>query len=116
MRIAVHPLNESELKPLMLDSSKLGFCKYFTDRMFTMDFTEEDGWSNPQIKKLSPFALEPSTLVLHYAQEIFEGLKAFKGKDGIIRLFRPEMNAKRFNRSADRLCMPHFLENDFLES
>jgi len=116
MRIAVHPMSESELKPLMLDTSKLGFCKYFTDRMFTMDFSEEDGWNNPQIRKFQPFSIDPSTLVLHYAQEIFEGLKAFKGKDGIIRFFRPEMNAKRFNRSADRLCMPHFLENDFLES
>lgn len=116
MRIAVQPLCESEMKPLMIDTSKLGFCKYFTDRMFTMDFTEEDGWGNPQIKSLQPFSIEPSSLVLHYAQEIFEGLKAFKGKDGVIRFFRPEMNAKRFNRSADRLCMPHFLENDFLES
>lgn len=116
MRIAVQPMHESEQKPLMTDTSKLGFCKYFTDRMFTMDYTEEDGWSNPQIKKIQPFQLDPSTLVLHYAQEIFEGLKAFKGKDGIVRFFRPEMNAKRFNRSADRLCMPHFLESDFLES
>ncbi len=116
MRIAIHPMQESELKPLIHDTSKLGFCKHFTDRMFTMDCTEEDGWGNPQIKRLQPFSIEPSTLVLHYAQEIFEGLKAFKGKDGVIRFFRPEMNAKRFNRSADRLCMPHFLENDFLES
>ncbi len=116
MRIAVHPVPESDLKPLIHDTSKLGFCKVFTDLMFTMDFSEEDGWGNPQIKRLQPFSIEPSTLVLHYAQEIFEGLKAFKGKDGVVRFFRPEMNAKRFNRSADRLCMPHFLENDFLES
>ena len=116
MRIAIQQIPEHELKPLVTDTSKLGFCKYFTDRMFTMDFTEEDGWSNPQIKKLQPFTIEPSSLVLHYAQEIFEGLKAFKAKDGHIKFFRPEMNAKRFNRSADRLCMPHFLENDFLES
>lgn len=116
MRIAVQPMRENELKPLMTDTSKLGFCKYFTDRMFTMDFTEGDGWSNPQIKPIQAFQIDPSSLVLHYAQEIFEGLKAFKGKDGVIRFFRPEMNAKRFNRSADRLCMPHFLESDFLES
>ncbi len=116
MRIAVEKMHDSELKPLITDTAKLGFCKYFTDRMFTMDYSEEDGWSNPQIKHFQPFQIDPSSLVLHYAQEIFEGLKAFKGKDGVIRFFRPEMNAKRFNRSADRLCMPHFLENDFLES
>ena len=116
MRIAIQPIEEKELKPLFTDSNKLGFCKTFTDRMFTMDYNEEDGWHNPEIKKLKPFSLDPSCLVLHYAQEIFEGLKAFKCKDGSIRLFRPEMNAKRFNRSADRLCMPHFLETDFVDS
>lgn len=116
MKIAIHPVSENELKPLFTDTSKLGFCKYFTDRMFTMEYSEGDGWHNPQISKISPFSIEPSSLVLHYAQEIFEGLKAFMGKDGVIRFFRPEMNAKRFNRSADRLCMPHFLENDFIES
>ncbi|GAB4284856.1 MAG: branched-chain amino acid aminotransferase [Candidatus Rifleibacteriota bacterium] len=116
MRVKIHKIPANELKPLFTDTSKLGFCKYFTDYMFTMDYSEEDGWHNPEIKKFGPFQLMPSTLVLHYAQEIFEGLKAFRGKDGVIRLFRPEMNAKRFNRSADRLCMPHFMENDFLES
>jgi branched-chain amino acid aminotransferase len=116
MKIAVHPVPDSELKPMITDTSKLGFCKFFTDRMFTMEYNEEEGWTNPQIGPFRPFELDPSALVLHYAQEIFEGLKAFKGKDGAIKFFRPEMNAKRFNRSADRLCMPHFLENDFLES
>lgn len=116
MRIAVHPLSDNDLKPLFTETKNLGFCKHFTDRMFTMDYNEDDGWHNPQIKKYENFSLAPSSLVLHYAQEIFEGLKAFKWKDGGIRLFRPDMNAKRFNRSADRVCMPHFLENDFIES
>ncbi len=116
MRIAIENVSESELKPLFSDPNKLGFCKTFTDLMFTMDYNEEDGWHNPHIRKFQPFQLDPSSLVLHYAQEIFEGLKAFHCKDGKVRLFRPDMNAKRFNRSADRLCMPHFMENDFLES
>ncbi|MEW6710485.1 MAG: branched-chain amino acid aminotransferase [Candidatus Riflebacteria bacterium] len=116
MRVKINKIPAHELKPLFTDTSTLGFCKYFTDYMFTMKYNEEDGWHNPLIQKLEPFSMMPSTLVLHYAQEIFEGLKAFRGKDGVIRLFRPEMNAKRFNRSADRLCMPHFMENDFLES
>ncbi|MDD3001783.1 MAG: branched-chain amino acid aminotransferase [Candidatus Riflebacteria bacterium] len=116
MRIKFQQLPEENLKPLFEDSNTLGFCKSFTDYMFTMDYTEEDGWHNPTIKPFTPFETAPSSLVLHYAQEIFEGLKAFKGVDGKIRLFRPDMNAKRFNRSAERLCMPNFLENDFLES
>ncbi|MFA6748936.1 MAG: branched-chain amino acid aminotransferase [Candidatus Riflebacteria bacterium] len=116
MRIKFQQLPEQNLKPLFEDSNTLGFCKYFTDYMFTMNYTEEDGWHNPTIKPFTSFEVAPSSLVLHYAQEIFEGLKAFKGVDGKIRLFRPDMNAKRFNRSAERLCMPNFLENDFLES
>jgi len=84
--------------------------------MFVMPYSEQDGWHNPEIKKFTPFQLDPSTMVLHYSQEIFEGLKAFWGKNGKINLFRPEMNAKRFNRSASRLCMPTIPEYDFLES
>jgi branched-chain amino acid aminotransferase len=116
MRIKFQKLPDTDLKPLIEDTNTLGFCKYFTDYMFTMDYTEEDGWHNPTIKPFSPFKINPSSLVLHYAQEIFEGLKAFKNPDGKIKLFRPDMNAKRFNRSAERICMPNFPENDFLES
>ncbi len=116
MRITFEKLPDSELKPLIEDSNTLGFCKYFTDYMFTMNYNEEDGWHNPTIKPFAPFNINPSSLVLHYAQEIFEGLKAFKGTDGKVKLFRPDMNAKRFNKSAERICMPYFPENDFLES
>ena len=116
MKIAIHPLKESDLKPLFNDPKKLGFCKTFTDRMFTMYYSEADGWHNPEIKKLEPFQLEPSSVVLHYAQEIFEGLKAFWSPNGDINLFRPEMNARRFNRSASRLCMPNLTEEDFMQS
>ncbi len=116
MKIEIHPLKKHELKPLYTNPNELGFCKLFTDRMFVMHYSEVDGWHNPAIKKLAPFQLEPSTIVLHYAQEIFEGLKAFRTKKGEINLFRPEMNAKRFNRSAARMCMPAIPEFDFLES
>lgn len=115
MKIQIFPLKKSELKPLFTDPNKLGFCKMFTDMMFTMSYTEVDGWHSPEIKKLAPFQMEPSTIVLHYAQEIFEGLKAFRTKKGEIHLFRPELNAKRFNRSASRLCMPTIPESDFIE-
>jgi branched-chain amino acid aminotransferase len=116
MKITIHPLPEVEQKPLFKEVKTLGFCKLFTDRMFTMEYSEVDGWNNPEIKKFQPFQLLPSALVLHYAQEIFEGLKAFRGRSGDINLFRPEMNARRFNRSASRVCMPALPENDFLES
>ena len=116
MKIAIQPVKDSELKPLFTDPAKLGFCRFFTDRMFTMEYNNDDGWHNAVIKKFAPFQIEPSCLVLHYAQEIFEGLKAFYGKDGKIVLFRPDMNAARFNRSATRMCMPTLPEADFLES
>lgn len=116
MKITVHPIKDNERKPHVTDNKKLGFCKYFTDMMFVMQYSEVDGWHNAEIKKLQPFQLEPSTLVLHYAQEIFEGLKAYRAQDDRIQLFRPDMNAKRFNRSASRLCMPSVPENDFIES
>jgi len=115
MKIQIHPLKKGEMKPLFTNPDDLGFCKTFTDMMFTMDHTEVEGWRNPEIKKFAPFLMEPSTMVLHYAQEIFEGLKAFRTKKGEINLFRPEMNAKRFNRSAARICMPAIPEPDFLE-
>ncbi|MFZ2958304.1 MAG: branched-chain amino acid aminotransferase [Candidatus Ozemobacteraceae bacterium] len=116
MKIAIHPIKDTELKPLFNDPMKLGFCKTFTDRMFTMVYTEADGWNSPEIKKFGPLSFEPSTCVLHYSQEIFEGLKAFHTAKGDVNLFRPEMNACRFNRSAARLCMPTLPEYDFLES
>lgn len=116
MKIAFHPILESERKSIPLDPKKLGFCKFFTDLMFTMAYSEEDGWHSPEIGKFRPLAIEPSSLVLHYAQTIFEGLKAFRTPRNEIQLFRPEMNAKRFNRSAARLCMPAVPEYDFMES
>ena len=87
------------------DYSKLGFGKYFTDHMLVMDY--KDGkWLEPEIMPYQPFALDPSTCVLHYGQGIFEGLKAYKNKDGKITMFRPYDNFRRMNRSAPRLCMP----------
>ena len=87
------------------DYSKLGFGKYFTDHMLVMDY--KDGkWQEPEIMPYQPFSLDPSTCVLHYGQGIFEGLKAYKNKDGKITMFRPYDNFRRMNRSAARLCMP----------
>ena len=85
---------------------QLGFGQVFTDHMFLLDGEADAGWSDPRIVPYGPLALEPATVVLHYAQSIFEGLKAYRGEDGVVRLFRPDRNIARFNRSAARLCMP----------
>lgn len=90
----------------------LGFGKYFTDHMFMMDYNEKKGWHDPRIIPYGPIALDPSASVFHYAQEVFEGLKAYRTADGTIQMFRPEENFKRLNNSNDRLCIPK-LDVDF---
>jgi len=88
------------------DQNNLGFGNYFTDHMFVMDYTAGKGWHDPRIIPYQPLQLEPSAMVLHYGQAIFEGLKAYKAKDGRILLFRPHQNMARTNISNDRLCIP----------
>jgi branched-chain amino acid aminotransferase len=95
------------------DFSSLGFGKYFTDYMFVMDYDHEIGWFDPRITPYEPLTLEPSAMVFHYGQAIFEGMKAYKAADGAIQLFRPEKNMKRLNESCDRLCIPQ-IDEDFL--
>ncbi len=96
--------------------NELGFGKYFTDYMFTMDYIDGQGWINAKIEPYAPIPFEPSAIVLHYALETFEGLKAYKTEDGRILLFRPEMNARRMQNSNYRLCMPSLSEEDFIEA
>ena len=83
-----------------------GFGSSFTDHMVTIDWSEEAGWHNPAVVPYGPIALDPAASVLHYAQEIFEGLKAYRHPDGALALFRPDANAARLNASAQRLAMP----------
>lgn len=97
------------------DFTKLGFGKYFTDHMLVMKYGDGK-WDEPEIVPYERFKLDPSTTVLHYGQGIFEGLKAYKNKEGKITLFRPEANFQRMNRSATRLCMPNFDEKKILEA
>jgi branched-chain amino acid aminotransferase len=85
---------------------ELTFGTVFTDHMFVMDFREEKGWYDPRIEPYGPFSLDPACAVLHYAQAIFDGLKAFRGRDGRIRLFRPQKHLERLNGSARRMCIP----------
>jgi branched-chain amino acid aminotransferase len=94
------------------DFNNLGFGQYFSDYMFEMDYEDGKGWHNPVIKPYSPISLDPSAMVFHYGQAIFEGMKAYKTKDGRILLFRPEENMKRVNVSNDRICIPE-IDIDF---
>ncbi len=103
------------LKQKPADESKLGFGKIFTDHMFTMEYEEGKGWHNPTIKPYAPIEIDPATSVLHYAQGIFEGMKAFIDVNGEIALFRPSENFKRMNRSAERMCIPQFDEQTAME-
>jgi len=88
------------------DQGKLGFGVYFTDHMFLMNYDQGQGWHGPRIVPYAPIALEPAAMCLHYGQEVFEGLKAYYGVDGKIRLFRPQENMARLNLSNGRLCIP----------
>ncbi len=96
--------------------TKLGFGKIFTDHMFVMDYTEGKGWHDARVIPFQDLVMSPAAMVFHYGQEMFEGLKAYKGVDGDIRLFRPEMNAKRTNDTNDRLCIPRIPVEDFVEA
>ncbi|MEW9701082.1 branched-chain amino acid aminotransferase [Paenibacillus sp. SI8] len=100
-------------RPLPKAADALGFGRYFTDHMFLMDYEEGQGWHDPRIVPYGPLAMDPSAMVFHYGQAVFEGLKAFHCEDGEIRIFRPDQNAKRLNHSSERLAMPP-LDTDFV--
>ncbi len=103
MTINITKTTAPKAKPQM---DNLPFGKIFSDHMFVMDYEEGKGWHNAQIVPYGPVSLDPSAMVFHYAQEIFEGLKAYKSKDGHVRLFRPHKNFERMNVSAERLAIP----------
>ena len=96
--------------------AKLGFGKIFTDHMFVMNYTEGQGWHDARVVPFQNISLSPAAMVYHYGQEMFEGLKAYKGDDGEVYLFRPDMNAKRTNASNERLVIPELPEEDFVQA
>ncbi len=102
--------------PKKKPEGELGFGKIFTDHMFEMTYTKNQGWHDAKIKPFSNLSLSPATVIFHYGQEIFEGLKAYKDESGKCYLFRPDMNARRMNTSAKRLCMPEIPEEDFIQA
>ena len=104
---------EPKAKPQ--DESKLGFGKIFTDHMFLMDYTAGEGWHDARVVPYASLPLDPATVVFHYAQDIFEGMKAYRRADGGIQLFRPRENFKRLNQSNQRLVIPQINEEDALQ-
>ena len=95
---------------------KLGFGKYFTDHMFMMEWNREEGWHNAAIRPYQNFQMDPASTVLHYSQSIFEGLKAYKGPEGQIYLFRPRDNFERMNNGAQRMSMPRFPVDEVIKA
>ena len=88
------------------DQTRLGFGNYYTDHMFLMNYDEGKGWHDPRIVPYGPIELDPAAMCLHYGQEVFEGLKAYRTEDGRILLFRPDRNMACLNSSNERLCIP----------
>lgn len=105
--------SERRKKP---DPNKLVFGHEFTDHMFEVEWRQESGWGKPQIRPLHNLSLHPAAKVLHYANEVFEGLKAYYGTDGKIRMFRPDQNAARMLTSARRAVLPEFDGNELVQS
>lgn len=100
-------LSEEERARLMVSPA---FGRVFTDHMAVVDYSVEKGWHDPRVQARAAITLDPAAAVFHYAQEIFEGLKAYRTDDGSIAMFRPEENAKRFRTSAARLAMAQLPE------
>ena len=113
-KIRIELTKEKKQKPA--DQSKLGFGNYYTDHMFIMNYDEGEGWHDPRIVPYQNIALDPAAMCLHYGQEVFEGLKAYRTKKGEILLFRPDRNMARMNKSNERLCIPEFDEEFAVEA
>ncbi len=113
MEIRIEKTTTPKAKP---DWKNLGFGHIFTDHMFIMDYDEGQGWHDARIVPYQPIVLDPSALVFHYAQECFEGLKAYRCPDGSVQLFRPDKNAERMQSTHDRLCIPQIPVADFVDA
>ncbi len=113
MQLTITLADQRKTKP---EDDKLGFGTIFTDHMFNMDYAPDKGWYNPRIEPYGPLSMDPATMVLHYGQGVFEGLKAYRNQEGGIQLFRPQENFKRLNYSCRKLCIPAIDESFALEA
>lgn len=115
MTLSKNLLPADKLKAKPADETKLGFGRIFSDHMLLWDFKDGQGWHDARIAPYGPFVLDPAALIFHYGQEVFEGLKAYRGAQGGIYMFRPRANLERMNRSCQRLCIPNFSVDEALE-
>ena len=109
--LSTNPVTDERLAEILAEP---GFGTFFTDHMFVVEWTPEQGWHRARIEPYGPISLDPATAVLHYAQETFEGMKAYRHADGSIWSFRPEQNAARMARSSHRLAFPELPVEDFV--
>jgi len=114
LKLEIRQARLSQMKPKP-PVNQLAFGKVFTDHMLTIDWSKSSGWDSPKIVPFENFSIHPGAKVLHYAQELFEGMKAYRGVDGKIRLFRPMHNMARMNLTASRACLPTFDGLNLLE-
>ncbi len=110
------PITRNENPKPKPDPKDMGFAKYFTDHMFFMNYDEGQGWHDARIIPYGPLSLDPAAATLHYAQEAFEGLKAYRNPEGKVNLFRPDMNAKRLRNTCERMCIPEIDEDLFVSA
>jgi branched-chain amino acid aminotransferase len=113
IRLSSHQVPDAEREAIL---AAPGFGQVFTDHMITIRWSGDQGWHDARLEPYGPFTLDPATAVFHYAQEFFEGLKAYRQDNGSIALFRPDANAARFNRSAHRMAMPELPEETFIRA
>ncbi|MDB1088392.1 branched-chain amino acid aminotransferase [Streptomyces sp. ACA25] len=113
LKPSTRPLADAEREAVL---AAPGFGRRFTDHMITIRWTEGRGWHDAQLEPYAPLQIDPANMTLHYAQTIFEGLKAYRRADGTVAAFRPEENAKRFQRSARRMAMPELPVDTFIEA
>jgi branched-chain amino acid aminotransferase len=111
LKPSAHPLSDAEREVILANP---GFGRHFTDHMVTIRWTEGRGWHDAQLVPYAPLSIDPANMTLHYAQSIFEGLKAYRQPDGSVATFRPEANAERFQASARRLAMPELPVETFI--
>jgi branched-chain amino acid aminotransferase len=114
MEVEKRLLSAEQRKPRPTDENALGFGNIFSDHILKVDYTPANGWHKARIEPYGPLILDPAAMVLHYGQEVFEGMKAYIGADGDICMFRPEQNFGRMLESAHRLCIPGFSVDDFV--
>lgn len=114
LNIQIEKTKQPKVKPT--DENQLGFGKLFSDHMFIMDYDPGQGWHSPRILPYAPLPMDPATAVFHYAQEVFEGMKAYRTAENAVQLFRPECNGQRMIDTCERMCIPPIPVEDYVQA